>query len=329
MVANYYNLTISMKPVLSIIVPVFNEELVIDEMISRLHSCVNNMNLPYEMIFVNDGSSDLTLQKLKSHALTDNAIRYVSFSRNFGHQNAVMAGIKHSLGDALVIIDGDLQDPPELIPEMYNKYLEGYKVVYAKRIQRKGETYFKKVTASLFYKMLKKITSFNIPVDTGDFRLIAREVADHLLNMPESSKFLRGQIAWLGFKQIGVEFERQERKAGKTKYTLKKMMKLALDGITSFSNFPLQIATFLGFTFSAVAFLFILYALISKFVLDQVVTGWTSLMISTMFIGGVQLLCIGIIGEYISRISTDVKKRPSFIVEETNCQVRAYNPVKE
>lgn len=308
--------------VLSIVIPVFNEELVLEEMISRLHKCVIGMKVNYEMVFVNDGSSDRTLALLKEHAAKDSSIHYVGFSRNFGHQNAVMAGIVHSRGEAIVIIDGDLQDPPELIPEMYAKYQEGYKVVYAKRKQRLGESVFKKATAKLFYKLLKKITSFNIPVDTGDFRLISREVANHLINMGEGSKFLRGQIAWLGFKQTGVEFERQERKAGKTKYTFKKMMRLALDGITSFSNFPLQIATFLGFLFSFIAFLIILFALYSKFILHEVVTGWTSLMISSMFLGGIQLLCIGIIGEYISRISVDVKKRPPFIVEETNCKIK-------
>lgn len=306
-------------PKLSVIIPVFNEALLIHEMVSRLTAVCNSMQIPYELIFVNDGSSDGSLLILKGFAAADDTIRYVSFSRNFGHQNAVMAGITHSKGEAVVIIDGDLQDPPELIPELYAKYLEGFKVVYAKRIQREGESVFKKATAKLFYKLLKKITSFNIPVDTGDFRLISREVANHLISMNEGSKFLRGQIAWLGFRQIGVEFERKERKAGKTKYTLKKMMKLALDGITSFSNFPLQIATFLGFLFSFISFLIILYALYSKFIMHEVVTGWTSLMISSMFIGGIQLLCIGIIGEYISRISTDVKKRPPFIIEETNC----------
>ncbi|HLO91030.1 MAG TPA: glycosyltransferase family 2 protein [Lentimicrobium sp.] len=304
---------------LSIVVPLFNEELTVHEMVKRLHLSCSKVTKSYELVLVNDGSADNTLASLKELAANDPMIRYVSFSRNFGHQNAVLAGIAHAKGDAIVLIDGDLQDPPELIPDMYNKYLEGYKVVYARRIQRRGETAFKKATAKAFYKILKKITNFNIPVDTGDFRLISREVADHLLNMNESSKFLRGQIAWLGFRQTGIEFQRDERKAGKTKYTLKKMMKLALDGITSFSNFPLQIATFLGFIFSFFAFLIILYALYSKFILHEVVTGWTSLMISSMFIGGIQLLCIGIIGEYISRISNDVKKRPPYIVEETNC----------
>lgn len=303
---------------LSVVVPLYNEEKVLDELIERLQKACSRITQNFELIFVNDGSSDGTLQKLKQYAVNEQRIRYIAFTRNFGHQNAVMAGIINSCGKAVVLIDGDLQDPPELIPSLYEKYLEGNKVVYAKRIQRKGETFFKKATAGIFYRTLKKIISFDLPVDTGDFRLIAREVIDQLTAMGESNRFIRGQIAWLGFRQTGVEFERQERKAGDTKYTLRKMLRFAMDGITSFSNFPLQIATFMGFLFSMVSFIIILYALYSKFILKEVVTGWTSLIISTMFIGGVQLLCIGIIGEYISRISADVKKRPSFVIDETN-----------
>ncbi|MHC1777141.1 MAG: glycosyltransferase family 2 protein [Lentimicrobium sp.] len=304
---------------LSIVIPVFNEEAVLETLIMRLRDACQRITPEYEMIFVNDGSNDNSLAILKEHSGEDDRIRYIGFSRNFGHQNAVMAGIIHSRGDAVVLIDGDLQDPPELIPELYARFREGFKVVYAQRIHRKGESLFKKLSAGVFYRTLKKITSIDIPLDTGDFRLISREVVNHLISMGESSKFLRGQIAWLGFRQISVEFERQERKTGKTKYTFRKMMRFAMDGITSFSNFPLQIATFLGFLFSVIAFIIILYALYSKYILEEVVTGWTSIMISSMFIGGIQLLCIGIIGEYISRIAVDVKKRPSFVIEETNC----------
>lgn len=313
---------------LSVVIPVFNEEKVLHELIARLLTACERISSRFELIFVNDGSADATLQKLKEHAKAENRIKYIGFSRNFGHQSAVMAGIRHSKGEAVVLIDGDLQDPPELIPELYAEFKKGYKVVYAKRVHRKGETFFKKLTARLFYRTLKKIISFDIPLDTGDFRLISREVVTHLVSMGESGRFLRGQIAWLGFRQIGVEFERQERKAGKTKYTFRKMMRFAMDGITSFSNFPLQIATFLGFLFSLVSFFIILYALYSKFVLSEVVTGWTSIIISSMFIGGVQLLCIGIIGEYISRISVDVKKRPMFVIEETNCSQASDPPEK-
>ncbi len=303
---------------LSVVVPLYNEEKVLDELNERLKNACSKITQNFELIFVNDGSSDGTLPKLKQHAEADQRVRYIAFTRNFGHQNAVMAGIQYSRGKAVVLIDGDLQDPPELIPSLYEKYLEGNKVVYARRIQRKGETFFKKATAGIFYRTLKKIISFDLPLDTGDFRLIAREVIDQLTAMGESNRFIRGQIAWLGFRQAGVDFERQERKAGDTKYTLRKMLRFAMDGITSFSNFPLQIATFMGFLFSLVSFIIILYALYSKFILKEVVTGWTSLIISTMFIGGIQLLCIGIIGEYISRISADVKKRPSFVIDETN-----------
>lgn len=314
---------------LSVVIPVFNEEKVLDELLSRLKVACETITPGFELIFVNDGSSDGTLQKLRTYAETDKRIKYIGFSRNFGHQNAVMAGISRSRGAAVVLIDGDLQDPPELIPELYAKYREGFKVVYAQRIHRKGESVFKKLSAGVFYRTLKKITSIDIPLDTGDFRLISREVVDHLVSMDESSKFLRGQIAWLGFRQASVGFDRQERKAGKTKYTLRKMMRFAMDGITSFSNFPLQIATFLGFLFSVIAFIIILYAVYSKFILKEVVTGWTSIMISTMFIGGIQLLCIGIIGEYISRIAVDVKKRPSFVIEETNCDQVISSGVKK
>jgi len=212
-----------------------------------------------------------------------------------------------------------LQDPPELISALYDKYKEGFNVVYAKRKLRKGESFFKKFTAKLFYKIIKRITSIDIPVDTGDFRLISRKVALHLKDLDEKNKFIRGQIAWLGFKQTHVEFDRQERQAGETKFSLRKMFNFALDGITSFSNLPLQLASLMGLFFSVFAFLIIIYSLYSKYILEQVVTGWTSLMVSTMFIGGVQLLCIGIIGEYISRIGNDIKKRPHYIIEETNC----------
>lgn len=305
---------------LSIVTPIFNEEENLPELYRRLTAAAQQVSPDYELIFVNDGSRDRSLEIIRSFALLDPHLRFLSFSRNFGHQPAISAGIKYAKGEAIVIIDGDLQDPPELIPALYARYQEGYKVVYAKRASRKGESFFKKITASVFYRFIKRITNVDIPVDTGDFRLISKEIAQVLNNMAESSKFIRGQIAWMGFKQTFVEFDRDERKYGATKFTLRKMLRFAMDGITSFSNFPLQIATFLGFLFSMVAFLIILYALYAKFVLQEVVTGWTSLIISTMFIGGVQLLCIGVIGEYISRIANDVKKRPLFIVEESNLE---------
>lgn len=303
---------------ISVVIPLYNEGLNIHELYTRLRNSMNSITDNYELLFVNDGSSDDTLCCLKKYAQGNKYVKYISLSRNFGHQNAIMAGITYAIGNTIVIIDGDLQDPPELIGELYSKYREGYHVVYAKRTSRKGESVFKKYTAKTFYRILKKITSIEIPLDTGDFRIISREVAEYLKKMDEKNKFLRGQIAWLGFKQTFVEYERQERQLGETKFTLRKMVCFAFDGITSFSNFPLQIASFLGFVFSVVAFIIILYALYSKYILNRVVTGWTSLMICTMFIGGIQLLCIGVIGEYISRIANDVKNRPLFIIEETN-----------
>jgi dolichol-phosphate mannosyltransferase len=305
---------------LSVVVPLYNEELNIHELYRRTIQVLEGITPQHELIFVNDGSADNTLLEIRIYAAANKNLKYISFSRNFGHQSAIMAGISRALGNAIVIMDGDLQDPPELIAELYAKHLEGFHVVYAQRETRKGETFFKKMTAKAFYRILKSITSIDIPLDTGDFRIISKKVAQALGEMKEKNKFLRGQIAWLGFKQTYVKYERQERQLGETKFTLKKMLQFAFDGITSFSNFPLQIATFLGFMFSIISFFIILYALYSKFILNRFVEGWTSLMVSTMFIGGVQLLCIGIIGEYISRIGNDVKKRPSFIIEESNVE---------
>ncbi len=303
---------------ISVVIPLYNEESNIHELYDRLSKALNNITNKYELIFVNDGSVDSSLSIVKNYSRNDGKVKFISFSRNFGHQNAIMAGISKAGGNAVVIIDGDLQDPPEFIQDLYSKFKEGYQVVYAKRSSRKGESFLKKYTAKIFYRLIKKIALIEIPLDTGDFRIISSVVAKQLILMEEKSKFLRGQIAWLGFRQTFVEYERKERQSGETKFTYRKMFRFAFDGITSFSNFPLQIATFLGFIFSILAFFIILYALYSKFVLNRVVTGWTSVMVSTMFLGGIQLLCVGVIGEYISRIATDVKKRPSFIVEETN-----------
>lgn len=303
---------------ISIIIPVFNEEKGLDELYARLKPVLDKISPKHEMIFVNDGSKDQSLGVLKRLASTDSKVRFIGFSRNFGHQIAVTAGLDAALGKAVGIIDADLQDPPEVLEEMYAKYQEGYKVVYGKRLSRKGETLFKKWTAKMFYRMLSSITSFDIPVDTGDFRIIDRKVVDTLKKMPENNRYLRGQIAWTGFSQTFVYFHRDERKHGQTGYTFGKMLRFALDGITSFSGLPLKIASFAGFFVSFFALLVILYALYSKFIKHEVVTGWTSLIISTMFIGGIQLLTIGIIGEYIGRISTDVKNRPLYIVDETN-----------
>jgi polyisoprenyl-phosphate glycosyltransferase len=305
-----------MTPELSIIIPVFNEARIFPLLQQRLAKAVESITTDYEVIWVNDCSTDETLSLIRQLSSVDKRHRYISLSRNFGHQRAISAGIDYCKGRAAVIMDGDLQDPPELIPELWKKYKEGFKVVYAQRRSRKGESLFKKWTAQVFYRILKNTARIQIPLDTGDFRLIDRVIITHLRQMPEQHKFIRGQIAWIGFKQTSVLYDREERKAGSTNFSTFKMLRFAMDGITAFSNYPLRVVTLTGFGVSLISFLIILYALYSKFILGHVLTGWTSLIISTMFIGGVQLIAIGIIGQYISRINSDVRKRPLYIVEE-------------
>ena len=309
-----------MKTDISIVVPIYNEEKNIPILYERLKKAAGIISSNHELIFVNDGSKDASFVELMKLAEQDERVFYINFSRNFGHQIAVTAGLDYSKGEAVVIIDGDLQDPPELIPELYAKYKEDYEVVYAQRTKREGESWFKKISAKWFYRILKKMTHINIPVDTGDFRLIDRKIVECLKQMPEQNKFLRGQIAWIGFKQTAVHFERQERIHGKTNYPFSKMLKLALDGITSFSDKPLSFVTRAGLVVSGISFFVILYAIFSHFVLDRTISGWTSLIISSMFIGGIQLFSIGIIGEYISRINKNVLNRPLYIVGKTNME---------
>jgi len=303
---------------LSVIIPIYNEEENIGILFSRLSKVLENISPNYELIFINDGSRDRSVELIKELAKQHNRVKFIDFSRNFGHQIAVSAGIDVALGNAVVIIDADLQDPPELIADLYIKLKQGYQVVYAKRKQRKGDSFMKKTTAKLFYRVLARITSINIPVDTGDFRIIDKKVVTVLREMPEQQKFLRGQISWIGFKQTHVEYERDERLAGTTGYTYKKMLRLALDGITSFSNFPLKFATFTGFAVSGFSFFMIVYAMYGKYISHDIEPGWTSLMMAISFIGGVQLIGIGIIGEYISRMSANIRKRPLYIINESN-----------
>ncbi|WP_194765857.1 glycosyltransferase family 2 protein [Tamlana sp. I1] len=303
---------------LSVIIPIYNESGIIDLLYERLVNSVTKITNDYEFIFVNDCSKDDSIQKIFAIAAKDEKVHYLSFSRNFGHQIAVTAGLNHVSGDCTVIIDGDLQDPPELIPELYLKYQEGFDVVYAKREQRKGETILKKLTSKIFYRILRKLTSFEIPLDTGDFRLIDKKVVQALKSMPEQNKFLRGQIAWLGFKQTHVLFNRDERQYGKSGYSYSKMFQLAIDAVTSFSDKPLALVSRLGFIISVFSFFIILYTIFAHFVLKETVTGWSSLIISSMFIGGIQLFSIGIIGEYISRINKNVIDRPLYIIADSN-----------
>lgn len=303
---------------ISVVIPIYNEEEVIPELYQRLTKAVCQLTDNYELIFVNDGSKDQSLIKLVELSHQDEHVFFINFSRNFGHQIAVTAGLDVCRGTAVVIIDGDLQDPPELIPTLYAKYQEGYEVVYAKRATRKGEGAFKKITAKLFYRILQQLTAINIPVDTGDFRLIDHKVVQHLKQMPEQNKFLRGQIAWLGFKQTQVLFNRDKRRYGTTGYSFSKMLQFAIDGITSFSDKPLQLVTRSGILISMIALLCTLYTLVVHFTGTEPVKGWSWIFLMSMFIGGLQLVAIGIAGEYISRISKNVNNRPLYIVEQTN-----------
>ena len=307
-------------PLFSVIIPIYNEELNIPALVSRLRPVVEKFGMDYELLFVNDGSRDNSMQLIKALAAADPHVRYIDFSRNFGHQVAVTAGIDNCKGDIIAIIDADLQDPPELMEEMIALIRQGNEVVYAKRRSRKDKNVLKKFAYKRFYRLLAKISNVDIPLDTGDFRIMTRKVAEVLKKMPEQHKFLRGQIAWLGFKQTFVEYDRDVRAAGEPGYTYKKLFRLAFDGITGFSNVPLRVATIMGFVVSGISMLFILYALFGYFFFkSDMPKGWTSLMIAISFIGGVQLICIGIIGEYISRLQTDIRNRPLYIINETNC----------
>lgn len=317
--AIFYSMSSEQKPVLSIVVPVYNEELIIEQLVQRLTDAASGITPDYEIIFVNDGSRDASLLKLKAACSLNPRLHYIAFSRNFGHQIAITAGMDHARGEAIVTIDGDLQDPPELIPEMFAQYQEGYKVIYAKRTKRKGESYFKLITAAAFYRLMARLVSFEIPVDVGDFRLISRDVLDYLKSMKEYDKYIRGQIAWLGFKSTYVMFERDERKFGKTNYPFRKMLKLAFNGITAFSDSPLRVATNMGFVVCCISFLILMYTIyVYLFQHEKVLPGWASIIVSITFIGGVQMLCLGMIGEYISRIINNVRERPLYVIDQTD-----------
>ena len=307
---------------LSIVVPVYNEELIIDELVRRMQAAAESITPQYEIIFVNDGSRDSSLEKLRAACAGNERLHFINFSRNFGHQIAITAGMDYARGEAIVTIDGDLQDPPELIAEMYAEFRAGYKVIYAKRRARKGETFFKRFTARAFYRILARLVSFDIPLDVGDFRLISRDVLEYLKQMKEYDKYLRGQIAWLGFKSTYVYFDRDERKFGQTNYPFRKMLRLAFNGITAFSDSPLKLATSMGFIVCVLSFLIGVYALYSYFIGHNTVPGWASLIISVTFLGGVQLLCLGILGEYIARIISNVRQRPLYVVDSTDEEVK-------
>lgn len=314
---------------ISIVVPMYFEEEVANECYTQLSNLAIKNNLDYELIFVNDGSTDNTLQILEELAKKDSHVKVISFSRNFGHQIAVTAGIDKSKGDAVVIIDADLQDPPELIPEMIKLWEKGNDVVYGKRKKRDGESFFKLTTAKLFYRILNKMSSVAIPMDTGDFRLIDRKVVEALKKMPEHNRFLRGMSSWIGFKQIPLEYERKERFAGETKYPLKKMIKFAQDGIFSFSSKPLKVVEHLGFDTILISLVVFIYLLIKMSIGTTVNSiGWITTLTIACFIGGIQLVAIGIVGEYIARIYDESKCRPLYIVDkELNLNESIENPL--
>jgi glycosyltransferase involved in cell wall biosynthesis len=302
---------------LSIVIPCFNEEDVLAETIRQLLSLADSLSdLNVEIIFVDDGSSDQTLEILEASAADDKRIKIISFSRNFGHQIAVTAGVNMATGNAVVLIDADLQDPPEVIHQMLEKWREGFDVVYGVRTEREGESLFKLGSAKLFYRILNKLSSVAIPLDTGDFRLMDRCVVNVLASMPEQNRFVRGMVAWVGFKQFALPYKRVERFAGVSKYPLRKMLRFALDGILSFSIKPLQVAIGFGFVCAAFSIFGILYALFLRLYTSNWVEGWTALMIAVLFIGGVQLICLGILGEYVGRIYNEAKRRPLYIVKK-------------
>ncbi|MGH9496876.1 MAG: glycosyltransferase family 2 protein [Candidatus Sulfotelmatobacter sp.] len=302
---------------LSVVVPCFNEEEIVCDTNRRLVAALEQMSLNFEIIYVDDGSSDSTPELLRQLQESDERVRVVRFSRNFGHQMAITAGLEHASGDAVVIIDADLQDPPEVILEFVGKWMDGYDVVYGVRAERAGETAFKLWTAKVFYRCIAGLSDTRIPVDTGDFRLMDRRVVNALLEMPERDRFVRGMVGWLGFSQIGISYRREARTAGTTKFSFFKMLRFAMDGIFSFSVLPLRIATWMGFAASGLAVLGIAFAVIERLLgVHGLVKGWTSILIAVLFIGGVQLICIGIIGEYVGRIYGETKQRPLYVVQE-------------
>jgi dolichol-phosphate mannosyltransferase len=306
----------NMQPTFSIIAPVFNEKENLGVLRERIAEVMDQTGEAWELVLVDDGSKDGSTDMIREMGKIDPRVRPVIFARNFGHQIAVTAGLDYSRGNAVVIIDADLQDPPEVILDLIAKWREGYEVVYAVRAEREGETFFKKFTASLFYRIIYRITDVDIPLDTGDFRLMDRKVVNVMNSMREKHRFLRGMGAWVGFRQVGVAYKRRARMAGETKYPFKKMFRLALNAITGFSYFPLQMATYMGFISAGISIFTIPVVIVMRLMGDQAFLGQASTLISVLFLGGVQLISLGILGEYIGRIYDEVKGRPLYIVHD-------------
>lgn len=309
------------RPTFSVVAPVFNEESLVEEFCARVIAALEPLGEPFELVLVNDGCRDRSPEIMRAIHERDPRVKVVNFSKNFGHQLAITAGTDYAQGQAVIVIDSDLQDPPEVIPELIAKWREGYEVVYAVRTERAGESWFKKATAALFYRTIVKITNVDIPVDTGDFRLMDRKVVDAIARMREHHRFMRGLSVWVGFKQAGVPYRRHARKAGETKYPLRKMLKFALDGITSFSYLPLQLATYMGFITAAISLLFLVAVVVMRLLYtgdpaDSAFYGQATTLVAVLFIGAIQLISIGIIGEYVGRIYDEVKGRPLYIVSQ-------------
>ncbi len=310
-------------PLLSVVIPIYNEEQTIPELTRRLFILqdllIRNRSFKkddLEVLFVNDGSRDDSFGVLKKFCAQTNGFYLVNLSRNYGHQTAITAGIDTARGEAVVVMDGDLQDPPEFVDDLYGKLLEGYDVVYAKRKKRPGESWFKLLTAHAFYRILKKITRFDIPIDTGDFRIMSRRVTNVLCSMREQHRYIRGLISWIGFKQTGLEYEREERFEGVTKFSVGKMLKFALDGITSFSSAPLKLSSYLGFFTAFGGAIYALFVIYLRIFTSETITGWSSMMIVVLILGGTQLLALGMIGEYLSRVNDESKNRPLYVIED-------------
>ena len=301
----------------SIVVPIFNEEKTLEELYRRLTKVMNEVAADYEVIFVNDASTDRSLEIMKELNKKDNRINILNFSRNFGHQIAITAGTDFVNGDAVIWMDGDLQDPPEVIPRLIEKWQQGHDVVYATRRRRKGENAFKLMTAKIFYQLFRKITDIDLPMDTGDFRLIDRKVVEKLKGFKEQRRFVRGLTRWIGFNQTGIEYDRDARYAGTTKYSLGKMLKFSLDAVFSFSFFPVRLASFFGILISFVCFIYICITLFAKLFMDNnFIRGWASLIVTVLFLGGIQLISLGIIGEYIGRIYEEAQNRPLYLLKD-------------
>jgi polyisoprenyl-phosphate glycosyltransferase len=304
------------RPLISIVSPVYQEEDGIEEFHRRVSSALDGLpDLDFEFVYVNDGSTDRSFELLQSIVAGDPRVRVVDLSRNFGHQVALSAGVDHARGAAVVVIDSDLQDPPEVIPEMIERWRKGFKVVYGVRASRSGETRFKLLSSKVYYGLIDRISEVPLPRQAGDFRLLDRAVVDVLARMPERNRYVRGMVAWVGFPQSAVEYERDPRYAGETKYTLRRMVRLGLDGVTSFSERPLRLATQLGLVVTVLAFGFAAWTIGASIVdPDGTSRGWPSLMAVVLFLGGVQLLCIGVLGEYLGRVYRETKGRPLYVV---------------